>query len=116
MALACLVTTDLVVGLVVQPLEIENFGLILRGGETRNMLCAVANVTKTVSATCISASPFHVLLFSDKTALLCNTGLVSYRHGLCFGVDVCSYPLCHRDEHLLINKSFAHLCSYLYSN
>ena len=83
MALLCLATTDLVVGLVVQPLEIANFGLILKGGETRNMLCAVANVTKTVSATCISASLFHLLLMSGERYLAikhsfeCETGLVT---------------------------------------
>ena len=83
MALACLATTDLVVGLVVQPLEIGNFGLILKGGETRNMLCAIANVTKTVSATCISASLFHLLLMSGerylaiKYSFAYGTGLVT---------------------------------------
>ena len=76
MALACLITTDLVVGLVVQPLEIANFGLILKGGETRNMLCAVANVTKTVSASCISASIFHLLLINEWITLFSGKALL----------------------------------------
>ena len=82
MALACLTSTDLVVGLVFQPLEIANFGLILKSGETRNMLCAVANVAKTVSASCISASIFHFLLMSGERYLVPVKHSFEYETGL----------------------------------
>lgn len=50
-ALACLATTDFIVGSVVQPLQIATFSLVLKGGETPNMLCTLIVVTNSIRDT-----------------------------------------------------------------
>ena len=82
-ALACLATTDLVVGLVVQPLGIASFSLMLRDDETQNAVCIVSSVSKNVSAICVAVSLLHLLLMSGKRFLAMRhsfayeTGLVT---------------------------------------
>ena len=81
-ALACLATTDLAVGLVLQPLQIAIYSLILKGDENSTMLCTT-DVSKTVSVLCISASLFHLFLMSGerylaiKHSFAYETGLVT---------------------------------------
>ena len=65
-ALVCLATTDLVVGLVIQPLGIASFSLMLRDDETQNTVCIVSSVSKNVSAICVATSLLHMLLMSGS--------------------------------------------------
>ena len=82
-ALACLATTDLTVGLVVQPLNIATFILVLQGNETPNLLCHLIEVTVTVSVTCALASLYHLFVMSGerylaiKHSFAYDTGLVT---------------------------------------
>ena len=82
-ALACLATTDLVVGLVLQPLGIASFSLMLRDDETENTVCIVSSVSKNVSPICVAASLLHLLLMSGERVLAIRhsfayeTGLVT---------------------------------------
>ena len=82
-ALACLATTDLTVGLVVQPLNIATFILVLQGDETPNLLCHLIEVTVTVSVTCTLASLYHLFVMSGerylaiKHSFAYDTGLVT---------------------------------------
>ena len=68
-ALACLATTDFIVGLVVQPLNITTFILVLQGGEILNVLCNLMEVTVTVSVTCALASLYHLFVMSGERYL-----------------------------------------------
>ena len=68
-ALACLATTDFIVGLVVQPLHITTFILVLQGGETMNVLCNLIDVATTVSVTCALASFYHLFVMSGERYL-----------------------------------------------
>ena len=63
-ALACLATTDLVVGLLVQPLHIilSSFLLIGQG----NIFCNLSKVSITVTSKCLMASFTHLILMSAE--------------------------------------------------
>ena len=62
-ALACLSTTDLIVGLAIQPLHITATSLFLRGDR---MFCAITGLSKTVTFICILASLHHLVLMSAE--------------------------------------------------
>ena len=79
--LACLATTDFIVGSVVQPLQIATFSLMLKGGETPNMLCTPILVTKAVSMTCTLASMYHLFAMSGERYLAIKHSL-AYESGL----------------------------------
>lgn len=80
-ALACLATTDLIVGLVVQPLNITTFILVLQGDETLNVLCNLIEVTVTVSVTCALASFYHLFVISGERYLAIKHSF-AYEDGL----------------------------------
>ena len=80
-ALACLATTDLIVGLVVQPLNITTFILVLQGDETLNVLCNLIEVTVTVSVTCAVASFYHLFVMSGERYLAIKHSF-AYEDGL----------------------------------
>ena len=63
-ALACLATTDLVIGLVVQPLHIT-CGIILFQGET-DVFCRLKEIVLDITAKCVLASVYHLLLMSAE--------------------------------------------------
>ena len=63
-ALACLATTDLVVGLVLQPLHIAMESFLLKG--EHNMFCTITDVSKTVTFKCFLASFHHLVLMSAE--------------------------------------------------
>ena len=62
-ALACLATTDLVVGLVLQPLQIASDVSLLRGDI---MFCTITFLSKTVTLSCVLASFHHLVLMSAE--------------------------------------------------
>ena len=64
MALACLATTDLVVGLVLQPLHIAMESFLLKG--EHNMFCTITDESKTVTLKCLLASFHHLVLMSAE--------------------------------------------------
>ena len=66
-ALACLATTDLVVGLVVQPLHIASYPLILNG-ETE-VFCNLVEIAKVITAKCLIASFLHLFLMTAERYL-----------------------------------------------
>ena len=80
-ALACLATTDFIVGLVVQPLNITTFILVLQGGETPNVVCNLIEVTVTVSVTCALASLYHLFVMSGERYLAIKHSF-AYEDGL----------------------------------
>ena len=80
-ALACLATTDFVVGLVVQPLNITTFILVLQGDETPNKLCSLIEVAVTVSITCALASLYHLFVMSGERYLAIRHSF-TYENGL----------------------------------
>ena len=61
-ALACLATTDLVVGLVLQPLQIASDISLLRGDI---MFCTITFLSKSVTLSCVLASSHH-LVFDER--------------------------------------------------
>ncbi|XP_078384683.1 beta-1 adrenergic receptor-like isoform X1 [Oculina patagonica] len=63
-ALACLATTDLVVGLVAQPLQIASVSLLLKGED--NIFCTLTDVSLAVTSKCLVASFTHLLLMSAE--------------------------------------------------
>ena len=62
-ALACLSTTDLIVGLVVQPLHITAASLLLRG---EPMYCTITDISKATSVICLLASLHNLVLMSAE--------------------------------------------------
>ena len=64
MALACLATTDLVVGLVLLSLHIARESFLLKG--EHNMFCTITDVSKTVTLKCLLASFHHLVLMSAE--------------------------------------------------
>ncbi|XP_078342991.1 adenosine receptor A3-like [Oculina patagonica] len=66
-ALSCLATTDLVVGLVVQPLQIACC-IFLFYGET-NKFCSLAMIATDITTKCVFASLYHLLLMSAERYL-----------------------------------------------
>ena len=63
-ALACLATTDLVMGLIVQPLHVTSLTLLINGED--DMFCTLTDVTTTIAKTCFVASFHHLLLVSAE--------------------------------------------------
>ncbi|XP_078343009.1 beta-1 adrenergic receptor-like [Oculina patagonica] len=70
-ALACLATTDLVVGLVAQPLQVASGSLLLKGEV--NIFCTLADVSRAVTSKCLLASFSHLLL-------MCAERYVAIKH------------------------------------
>ena len=66
MILACLATTDLMVGLVTQPLQIASYSLMIRGETHNSQFCTLTEVSMAVSMTCLSASLFHLFLMTAE--------------------------------------------------
>ncbi|XP_078363034.1 adenosine receptor A3-like [Oculina patagonica] len=66
-ALACLAMTDLVVGLVVQPLQIACFVFLLQG-ET-DVFCSLNKISVGITIKCVLASLYHLLLMSFERYL-----------------------------------------------
>ena len=62
--LACLATTDLVVGLVLQPLHIAKASFLLNG--EHNMFCILTDLSKTVTLNCALVSSHHLVLMSAE--------------------------------------------------
>ena len=63
-ALACLATTDLVIGLVLQPLHIAMESFLLKG--EHSMFCTITDVSKIVTLKCLLASFHHLVLMSAE--------------------------------------------------
>ena len=63
-ALACLATTDLVVGLVLQPLPIAMESFFLKG--EHSMFCTITEVANTVTLQCFLALFHHLVLMSAE--------------------------------------------------
>ena len=63
-ALACLATTDLVGGLVLQPLHIARESFLLKG--EHSMFCTITDVSKTVTLKCLLVSFHHLVLLSTE--------------------------------------------------
>ena len=69
-ALACLATTDLVIGLVVQPLDISSNLLLLKGEtEVLNTLCNLVKILNIACTKCVTASLLHLFLMSAERYL-----------------------------------------------
>ena len=66
-ALACLATTDLVVGLVVQLLHIASYPLILKGEP--EVFCNLVEIAKVISTKCVTASLLNLFLMSAERYL-----------------------------------------------
>ena len=62
-ALACLATTDLVVGLVLQPLQIASDISLFKGDM---MFCTITYLSKTITLTFVLASFHHLVLISAE--------------------------------------------------
>ena len=67
-SLACLATTDLIVGLVVQPLQIVRQSFILKG-ETGILCSTLAKITVAINLRCIIASLDHFVVLSAERYL-----------------------------------------------
>ena len=80
-ALACLATTDLVVGLVVQPVQIITFSVLLKGGESPNVLCTFIDINKAISVICTFSSLYHLFLMSGERYLAIKHSF-AYESGL----------------------------------
>ena len=85
-ALACLATTDLAVGVVLQPMQVVTYSLILEGDENSNTLCAT-DVSKTFTVLCISASLYHLFLMSGERYLAIKYSF-AYEIGLVTGARI----------------------------
>ena len=64
--LACLASTDLMVGLVTQPLQIASYSFMIKGETDNSQFCTLNEVSMAVSITCLSASLFHLFLMSAE--------------------------------------------------
>ena len=64
--LACLATTDLMVGVVVQPLQIASYILMIKGATHNSQFCTLTDVAMAVSLRCVLSSLFHLLLISSE--------------------------------------------------
>jgi len=60
-SLACLATTDLVVGLVVQPLQIIHYSFMLKG-ETGRICSRQFNMTMAINSSCFVATLNHLVV------------------------------------------------------
>ena len=63
-ALACLATTDLLVGLIVQPLQTVNDILLLQSDT--EIFCSLVKIAFGITAICVWASLYHLLLMSAE--------------------------------------------------
>ena len=63
-ALACLATTDLVVGLVVQPLHFAEYVLLYQGEP--DVFCSLNDIALDITVKCVLASVFHLLVMSAE--------------------------------------------------
>jgi len=63
-ALACLSTTDLIVGLLVQPLLITEASLLLN--DEQSMFCTLTDLSKRFVFNCLQASFYHFILMSAE--------------------------------------------------
>ena len=61
-ALACLATADLMVGLVVQPLHIASSALLFEG--KTDMFCSLTDTSYVITRKCVPASLYHLFLMS----------------------------------------------------
>ena len=68
-ALVCLATTDLVIGLVVQPLDISTNLLLLKGETEVLKLCNLVKILNIFSTKCVTASLLHLFLMSAERYL-----------------------------------------------
>ena len=68
-ALACLATTDLVVGLVLQPLQIASDISLLRLLRRDIMFCTIVDLSKTLTLICVLASFHHLVMMSAERYL-----------------------------------------------
>ena len=64
-SLACLATTDLVVGLVVQPLQIVHYSFMLRG-QTGIICSKIDKITVAITLRCVIASLNHFVVLSTE--------------------------------------------------
>ena len=80
-SLACLATTDIAVGLIVQPLVITNFSLFFTGSSPQTMTSTFVWVFSLVSQTCTAASLLHLLLMSGERYLAIKHPF-AYENGL----------------------------------
>ena len=64
--LACLATTDVLVGLIVQPLQIARYILMIKGEAHNSQFCTLVDVVVVVSIRCVLASVFHLFLISAE--------------------------------------------------
>ena len=63
-ALACLSTTDVIVGLAIQPLHITEASLLLKG--ELNMLCTLTDLSNKLTVKCLLASFYHLVLLNAE--------------------------------------------------
>ena len=63
-ALACLATSDLLVGVLVQPLHIIKLSFLLNG--QMNIFCKLEKVSKFLTSNCLMASSTHLILISAE--------------------------------------------------
>ena len=63
-ALACLATTDLLVGLVVQPLQIASYILMMKGETQNDQFCTLTDVSMAISVRFVLSSLFHLLVMT----------------------------------------------------
>ena len=80
-SLACLATTDFAVGLIVQPLVINNFSLFFTCSSPQTMTSTFVWVFSLVSQTCTAASLLHLLLMSGERYLAIKHPF-AYENGL----------------------------------
>ena len=63
-ALACLSTTDLIVGLVVQPVQLTAASLLLKGEQ--KMFCTLTSLSNKAAFKCLLASFYHLVLLNAE--------------------------------------------------
>ena len=78
-ALACLATTDLVVGLVAQPFQIASLQIIIFQGEPETY-CSLDKITIGTTGRCVWASLYHLLLMSAERYLAVKHPFVHENH------------------------------------
>ena len=80
-SLACLATTDFIVGLLVQPLATTNFSLFFTGSSLQTVTRTVVCVSSAVGETCVASSLLHLLLMSGERYLAIKHPF-AYENGL----------------------------------
>ena len=97
-SLACLATTDLAVGLIVQPLAITSFSLFFIGSSAHTMTSSFFWVSSAVGQTCTAASLLHLMLMSGERYLAIKHPF-AYENGLV------------TDARIIIASSMAWICA-----